>query len=92
MWARAKGTNVQRRAFSAGGASVAAGAAAAATLSLSTANAHPGHTQIPNTEVIDENGKAYRFYDDLVKDRVVMINFFFQSCGGTCPLTTQNLR
>jgi protein SCO1/2 len=53
---------------------------------------HPGHTQIPNTEVIDENGKAYRFYDDLVKDRVVMINFFFQSCGGTCPLTTQNLR
>ena len=26
--------------------------------------------------------------DDLIKDRVVLINFFFTSCGETCPLVT----
>jgi protein SCO1/2 len=84
--------DMQRRTLFAGGASVVAGAAAASTLALSPADAHPGHTPIPNSEVVDQDGNRYRFYDDLVKDRVVMINFFFQSCGDTCPLTTQNLR
>lgn len=51
-----------------------------------------GSTAIPNTPVVDQNGRAFRFYDDLVKDRVVLLNFFFTSCGDTCPLVTENLR
>ena len=46
---------------------------------------------IPNVELVTENNKQVRFYDDLVKGKVVMINFIFTSCGGTCPLTTVNL-
>jgi protein SCO1/2 len=51
-----------------------------------------GRTSIPNIEVVDQGGQSYRFYDDLIHNRVVMINFFFTSCGETCPLVTENLR
>jgi protein SCO1/2 len=85
---------MQRRTLFAGGAGLFAGAVAVGelTLGLTPAEAHPGHTHIPNTEVVDQDGQKHLFYDDLVKNRVVMINFFFESCGDTCPLTTQNLR
>jgi len=33
-----------------------------------------------------------RLYDDLVKGRVVMINFMFTTCKRACPGTTANLR
>jgi protein SCO1/2 len=46
---------------------------------------------IPNVELVTENNKRVRFYDDLVKGKVVMINFIFTSCGGVCPLATVNL-
>jgi protein SCO1 len=49
-------------------------------------------TEIPNTPVLDQDGRQHRFYDDLIKNRVVLINFFFTSCGETCPLVTENLR
>jgi protein SCO1 len=48
--------------------------------------------QIPNVAVVDQHGQAYRFYDDLVKSKVVTLNFFYAECGGTCPLITENLR
>ncbi len=69
-----------------------AGALAASALDTRPAEAHPEHTPIPNTEVFDQDGQRFSFYDDLARDKVIMINFFFQSCGDTCPLTTQNLR
>jgi protein SCO1/2 len=42
--------------------------------------------------VVDQEGVAHRFYQDLVQNRVVMVNFFFNNCGGVCPLATENLR
>ena len=44
-----------------------------------------------NLEVIDQDGQTLRFYDDLLKDKVVVINFIFTNCQGACPLMTQNL-
>lgn len=44
-----------------------------------------------NLEVIDQDGKTLRFYDDVLKDKVVVINFIFTNCQGACPLMTQNL-
>jgi len=32
-----------------------------------------------------------RFYDDLVKDKVVVINFMYAECAGICPGITVNL-
>jgi len=38
------------------------------------------------------NGKPVRFYENLVKDRKVVINFMYTTCAdGTCPITTANL-
>jgi protein SCO1/2 len=47
---------------------------------------------VPNTAVVDQDGRALRFYDDLVRDRVVLLNFFYTGCAETCPLVTENLR
>ncbi len=32
-----------------------------------------------------------RFYSDVLKDRVVMINFIYTNCADACPLTTYKL-
>jgi protein SCO1/2 len=45
----------------------------------------------PNLEVISHEGEKYRFYDDLIKDRIVMINFFYSHCKEFCPPATANL-
>jgi cytochrome oxidase Cu insertion factor (SCO1/SenC/PrrC family) len=41
--------------------------------------------QVPDVEVRDQDGRALRFHTDVVKGRVVAINFIFTSCGGICP-------
>jgi len=51
-----------------------------------------GSNPLPNTEVWTHEGRRARFYDDLVKDRVVLLNFFYTRCGDTCPLVTANLQ
>jgi protein SCO1/2 len=35
--------------------------------------------------------KQVRFYDDLIKDKHVVINFMYANCEGTCPVSTANL-
>lgn len=44
-----------------------------------------------NVELIDQNGQRLKFYDDVLKDNVVVISFIFTNCGGACPLMTRNL-
>jgi protein SCO1/2 len=84
---------MQRRKFFATGTATLAGAAASGAIQAWNAPAAAAtRSAIPNIAVLDQDGQAHRFYDDLVKDRVVMINFFFTSCGDTCPLVTENLR
>lgn len=40
---------------------------------------------VPDVAVIDQDGQAKRFYTDLVKDRVVAVNFVFTTCRTICP-------
>lgn len=42
--------------------------------------------EIPDVEVLDQSGRRVRFYSDLIKGRVVVINFFFTSCTLVCPI------
>jgi cytochrome oxidase Cu insertion factor (SCO1/SenC/PrrC family) len=42
-------------------------------------------------EVIDQNGKRLRFYSEVLKGRVVLVNFIFTNCPDACPLITQKL-
>ena len=40
---------------------------------------------IPDLEVLDQDGRRVRFYSDLVKGKVVGINFIFTTCTTICP-------
>lgn len=44
-----------------------------------------------NLEVIDQDGRKLKFYDDVLKGKVVAINFIFTNCQGACPLMTRHL-
>lgn len=41
--------------------------------------------------VLSQDGKQMRFYTDVLKDKVVLINFVFTNCKDACPLITQKL-
>ena len=86
---------MNRRAFFSRGSTVVAGAAATgaavAGLGLLGAPASAAEGRIPDVEVVDQDGRRFRFYSDLVRGRIVTLNFMFTSCGDTCPLVTQNL-
>src|SRR5438093_802153 len=45
----------------------------------------------PNVVLRTHEGKAVRFYDDLLKDKVVVINFMYATCEGICPSVMSNL-
>lgn len=45
----------------------------------------------PNVTLTTHDGKKVKFYDDLLKDKIVIINFMYIRCQGTCPGTTANL-
>ena len=36
----------------------------------------------PNTKLLTQDGKEVRFYEDLVKGKIVLINFMYTNCDG----------
>jgi len=46
----------------------------------------------PNLLLTTHEGKKVRFYDDLIKDKIVVINFMYATCEGVCPRITSNLQ
>lgn len=70
--------------------------AALLTLVASPSSAAPegsrwGANYFPNLSVVTHEGKTLRFYDDLIKDKIVVINFIYASCSDTCPLQTARM-
>jgi protein SCO1 len=45
----------------------------------------------PNLPLLTQDNKPVRFYDDLMKGKVVVINFMFTTCAGICSPMTANL-
>ena len=45
----------------------------------------------PNVLLTAHTGKQVRFYDDLIKDKIVVINFMYVKCDRVCPGITTNL-
>jgi protein SCO1/2 len=45
----------------------------------------------PDVTVLTHEGKKVRFYDDLIKGKIVTINFMYTHCDEICPLVTANL-
>ena len=48
--------------------------------------------RIPDVAVLDQHGKSLNFYRDLVKGRVVAVNFVFTTCTAICPSLTATFR
>jgi protein SCO1 len=46
---------------------------------------------LPNVELITQDGRSVHFYDDLIKDKMVLINFMYAHCEKICPTMTANL-
>jgi protein SCO1/2 len=73
----------------------AAGDAALPFASLRSAKAgalpYDGVEYFTNTPVITQDGRTLRFYDDVMKGKILLINFFFTACDNVCPLATENL-
>lgn len=45
----------------------------------------------PNVPLVTQDKKTVRFYDDLVKNKVLIIQFMFTNCEKFCPMVTPNL-
>jgi protein SCO1 len=52
-------------------------------------NSHLGHDV--NVPLVTQDGKDVRYYDDLIKGKIVAVNFIYTGCGFTCPLETARL-
>jgi protein SCO1/2 len=87
--------SISRRALLAAAAS-AAGLLALPHAREAGASPDPARERIrqrnlPNVPLVTHEGEPVRFYDDLVKDRVVAIHMIYTSCKTSCPLTMANL-
>ena len=68
-----------------------AASSAAAEVGSSSPRERIRRRYFPNVELQTQDGKTVRFYDDLIKNKVVTINFFYAKCEGICPTVTANL-
>ena len=51
----------------------------------------PAEKYFSDVELINQDGQKMRFYSDVLKDKVVVINTFFTNCTGSCPPMNRNL-
>jgi protein SCO1/2 len=45
----------------------------------------------PNVALYTQDNRKVHFYDDLIRDKIVIINVFYAECEGICPGITANL-
>jgi protein SCO1/2 len=55
-------------------------------------NSRYGANYFPNTTLITQDGKQVKFYDDLIRDKIVVIDLIYTQCKDACPLETARLR
>jgi protein SCO1 len=85
----------ERRAFlalMAGGATMAAANAQGARWPTPARRTGKYSDRFPNIALRTHDDVTVRFYDDLLKDRVVIVNFMYSACSERCPMVTANLR
>ena len=53
--------------------------------------ASPAEKYFSDVELINQDGQKMRFYSEVLKNKVVIINTFFTTCNGVCPPINRNL-
>jgi protein SCO1 len=67
-------------------------ASIAACSEHATAASPWGADYFPNVPLVTQDGKKVRFFDDLIKGKVVAVNFIFTGCSASCSMETARLR
>ena len=86
--------NIQKRSLLVGAAAAFAGAgvlAAVPTLREQDPREQMRQKHFPNVPLLTHTGKEVRFYDDVLKDKKVVINFMYTVCTNICTPVTQNI-
>jgi protein SCO1/2 len=50
-----------------------------------------GAEYFSNVTLTTHEGRTVRFYDDLIRGKIVMFNMMYAQCDDICPITTDNL-
>lgn len=59
---------------------------------LAATGTRDAQTYFTDTLLRDQNGNEVRFYSDVLKGRLVMLNVIFTHCSDACPLITRKLK
>ena len=51
-----------------------------------------GTKNFPNVTLYTHEGQPVKFYDDLIRGKLVTFNMMYSQCERSCPLSTANLR
>lgn len=57
-----------------------------------SATSRYGAGYFPNFELEAHTGQRLRLYDDMLKGKLVLLNFTYATCDGICPTVTENLK
>jgi len=58
----------------------------------STRERSPAEKYFSDVELINQDGEKVRFYSDVLKNKVVVINTFFTTCTSICPPLNRNFQ
>lgn len=67
-------------------------AAAAESVSVGSGMRRAAQRAFPAVTLRDQDSRPHRLYEDLIQNRVVVINVAYAECAGICPLSLQNLK
>src|SRR5215467_9351184 len=73
------------------GITLLAALATAVPQSAQAQGRHWAEGYFPNLPVVTQNGKTLHFYDDLLKGKIVVVNFIYTNCQNICPIATARL-
>ena len=50
-----------------------------------------GRIDLPNVELVNQDGVPLRFWDDLLRNKIVVVNFVYTECPDICGLSTARM-